>query len=104
MTTMVFVLVPRGKPIEILQMTAPQFVRMIGDLEAGGRYLATLPPWRTADEFEQAWFRYTCDMKHARRFASPGDALAYYQETADTLSMTEHARILTLLQELRGPA
>ena len=101
---MIVVLVPQGKPPEVLQMTRPQFVRMVREIGENGQYLATLPPGRTSGDFEQAWLRYTSDMKRARHFADATGALAYYEEARDGLSATEHARVLNILHNLHGAA
>ncbi len=101
---MIVVLVPQGKPPAVFQMTRPQFVRMVHEFGEGGNYLATLPPWRTSGEFEQAWLKYTGDMKCARQFADVAGALAYYENSRDTLSVTEHARVLHILHEMRDAA
>ena len=101
---MIVVLVPQGKPPAVFQMTRPQFVRMVNEFGESGNYLATLPPWRAAGEFEQAWLKYTGDMKAARQFADVAGALRYYEHSRDTLSTAEHARILKILHEIRDAA
>lgn len=97
---MIVVLVPRGKPLQIMQMTRPQFVQLVSEAGENGHYLATLPPWRTSGDFERAWIKYTSDMKCARHFEDVAAALAHYEETRDGLSTMEHARALKMLHEM----
>ncbi len=96
---MIILLVPRGKPLQMLQMTRPRFVQMVREIGENGHYLATLPPRRASGDFEQAWLRYTSDMKCARYFEDVAAALAHYEETRDGLSTMEHARVLKMLHE-----
>lgn len=97
---MIVVLVPHFKPLEVLERTPEEFVRMVRELGENGQYLATWPPGRTPGDFENAWRRYTGDLKHARHFDGSESALAWYVGTRENLTVLEHARILKLLYEL----
>ncbi|HUY84554.1 MAG TPA: hypothetical protein VMU86_08255 [Steroidobacteraceae bacterium] len=101
---MILVLVPHSKPLQVLRITEREFVSMVRRIGESGQYLATLPPGRTASDVEQAWVKYTSDMKRARRFEDVPTALGYYERERDGLSAAEHARILKLLHELQDAA
>ncbi len=101
---MILVLVPHNKPVEVLRITEREVVLRVRTIGERGQYLATLPPGRTAGDLEQAWVKYTRDMKRARRFEDVTAALDHYQRERDGLSAAEHARILKLLHELQDAA
>jgi hypothetical protein len=100
----IVVLVPHLKPLEVLRMTRHDLVMRVRQLGETGQYLATLPPGRTIGEFEQAWARYTRDMKCARHFESLEEAREFYAGSRDGLTIVEHSRVIHALHQLDATA